>query len=220
MIIDIKIIVLLVVLLAGIVWFALRVREKNRKSLFYVLLRLAEEEMDTPLPELSIDAVQRRYQNTLSTLQRARKVAKTERELLQCKKAEKDLTDWRVQKVQSIDQNRLNRLLKQIRDEQNIDRKLALLFEARELILEGVLENERLEKIDGLIVHLYVKKARDGSAGLPGKKKYQIYEQIITQILNSGIDDAELNKMKELREFITEFEVLYKQFKKPGKESE
>ncbi len=205
-----------VVLIAVVAFtlFYLRIREKNRKALFYVLLNLTNEELETALPKKSVDAVQHRYEKLKGTVNKLHRLAHQNYEFALCKKLEKDLGSWRVQKIQEIYEQRLSTLLRQIHNETNSSRRLSLLYQARDLIKEGVLDDEILKKIDKWLVYTHIKQVRNKEQGLSSEMKYQLYEKAITEILNSGIEDAELEAIKEFKEFITDFEIMYKRLKK------
>ncbi|WP_456441641.1 hypothetical protein [Caldithrix abyssi] len=198
-------------------YFILKAKEKNRLALFRVLTHLAIEDMSQPLGRLELENVQRRYNLILDTLKKAQNVAKKPAEKVKCKKLLKDLNDWRLQQIQAIYQEKLNGLLKQYHQSEDINHKLALLFEARQLIKEGILRESPLKKIDNLIIRLYVMQARSLAEGQPEQKKYEIFEDCITKIFNSDIDDKELDESAEFRKLIDEFEILHRKFK--GKRS-
>lgn len=192
----------------------LRMREKNRKNLFVVLWNLAHEELNAPFPRLNVEAVQQRYTHLKETSEQLFRLARHNQEFAQCKSFEKSLAEWRVHKIQEIYQKRLDHLLKEVQNTHNPQRRLDLLYQARELVKEGILDNQLLEKIEKWIVYTHIKQVRNKEEGLSLEMKYQLYEEAITQILNSGIEDKKLEAMENFKEFITDFEIMYRRLKK------
>ncbi len=208
------------VLLAAGIFLAIRLKEKNRLALFQVLTHLAIEDMTKPLPRPTLDAVQRRYNLIHETLEEATRIARGNEEKEKCEKLLRDLGDWRLQQIQQIYQEKLNRLLQQYHRTDDLNRKLTLLFEARELITEGILPETPLKKIDNLIVRLYVTKARLLAQNQPEEKVYEIFEEYITKVLNSGIEDKELDESKEFRQLVDDFEKLHRKYKRKRSKTE
>ena len=132
----------------------------------------------------------------------------------------KDLSEWRIKQIQLIYQKKLNEILKKYHETPDINRKLALLFEARNLITEGILPEAPLKKIDNLILRLYVMKARLLAEDKKERERYEIYEEYITKVLNSGIEDRVMDESKEFRELIEDFEILHRKFKSKRPKSE
>lgn len=204
-----------IVLIVGVsIFFYLRVREKNRRNTFVVLRNLANEERDAPLPRLSVDAVQQRYERLKELAEQMFKLARSNHEFAQCKSFEKGLGEWRVLKIQEIYQKRFNHLIRQIQKEHHPQRRLDLLYQARDLIKEGVLDEHLLDKVEKWIVYTHIKQVRNKEQGLSAEMKYQLYEEAITNILNSGIEDEKLEAMEGFKEFITDFEIMYRRLKK------
>ncbi len=212
--ISIEFIIALLVVVISLILIFLKLKERNRLALFKVLIHLAVEDMTQPFTATSLDKIQKHYNKIHETLEEAQEIAKTPAEKKKCEKLLKDLSEWRLQQIQIIYQKKLNEILKKYHQTPDINRKLTLLFEARNLVLEGILPNAPLKKIDNLILRLYVMKAHILADGQPEEKRYEIFEEYVTKILNSGIEDSELDESKAFREFIKEFEVLYRKYKK------
>ncbi len=192
----------------------LKMREKNRKNLFVVLWNLAHEELNAPFDQLNVEAVQHRYAQVKDTVEQLFRLARNEQEFSRCKNFEKSLGEWRVRKIQEIYQKRLDRLLKEVQETHNPQRRLELLYQARELAKEAILDDQLLDKIDKWIVYTHIKQVRNKEEGLSLEMKYQLYEEAITKILNSGIEDEKLEAMENFKEFITDFEIMYRRLKK------
>ncbi len=220
MVVAIELIAGLAVLIALIVFVTLRIKEKNRLALFRVLVHLAIEDMSKPFSTLTLEAIQRRYNLIHETLERAQGVAKLPEEKTRCEKLLKDLSDWRIKQIQLIYQKKLNEILKKYHETPDINRKLTLLFEARNLITEGILPEAPLKKIDNLILRLYVMKARLLAEDKKERERYEIYEEYITKVLNSGIEDRVMDESKEFRELIEDFEILHRKYKGKRPKSE
>jgi len=220
MVVTIELIAGLAVLLVLIVFLTLKIKEKNRLALFRILVHLGIEDMSKPFSNLTIDAIQRRYNLIHETLERAQGVAKLPEEKTRCEKLLKDLSEWRIKQIQLIYQKKLNEILKKYHETPDINRKLALLFEARNLITEGILPEAPLKKIDNLILRLYVMKARLLAEDKKERERYEIYEEYITKVLNSGIEDRVMDESKEFRELIEDFEILHRKFKSKRPKSE
>lgn len=206
--------------IGGALLFYFRSREKSRKNMFVVLRKLAAEELEAPLPRLSVEAVQQRYEHLKSSVEQLFKLARKNHEFAQCKSFEKGLGEWRVRKIQEIYQQRLDRLLEQVRKERNSQKRLDLLYQARELAKEGILDNQLLNKIEKWIVYTHIRQVRNREVGLSLEMKYQLYEEAITKILNSGIEDEKLEAMDDFKEFITDFEIMYRRLKKSERKPE
>ncbi|MCD6377117.1 MAG: hypothetical protein J7L94_16450 [Caldisericaceae bacterium] len=220
MVVTIELIAGLAVLLVLIVFLTLKIKEKNRLALFRILVHLGIEDMSKPFSNLTLDAIQRRYNLIHETLERAQGVAKLPEEKTRCEKLLKDLSEWRIKQIQLIYQKKLNEILKKYHETPDINRKLALLFEARNLITEGILPEAPLKKIDNLILRLYVMKARLLAEDKKERERYEIYEEYITKVLNSGIEDRVMDESKEFRELIEDFEILHRKFKSKRPKSE
>jgi len=207
----------LLVVVILLIFLSLKIKERNRQNLFRVLIHLAIEDMSKSFSNPALEAVQRRYNLIHDTLEQAKGVARTAEEKAKCEKLLKELGEWRLKQIQVIYQKKLNQILKKYHETQDINRKLTLLYEARNLITEGILPEAPLKKIDNLILKLYVMKARLLAEGQPERKRYEIYEEYITKVLNSGIEDKEMDESKEFRDLVDEFEILHRKFK--GKRS-
>ncbi len=208
------------IILGGLTfYFWLRLRERSRRALFQVLTHLILEDMDAPVAP-SLEAIHQRYQKLSETLEKARLTARQAEEITKCEKLGHDISEWQIQKVQAIYKEKLEALLRLIKKENPIEEKLRYLFEARTLIQDGILEKHHLKKIDKLIVHLYVKKARTEADGLPEKQKLHLYDQTMEKILNCGIEDQELEQMEELKAFIKEYDDLFQKLTKTGNTKE
>ncbi len=210
-------ILIFLVVAIGLVFLYLRYREKTRQELFLVILNLAREEMAAELERMSLDAVQQRYEALKETLENLYRTARKDHEFALCKKFEKELGKWRVRKIQEIYNQRLNILLDKIKKEHNHRKRLNLLYQARDLIKEGVLDTERLNKVENWIVHAHIKDVRNREQGLSPEMKYKLYEEVITEILNSGISDELLENAADFKELITDFEILEKRLKRTRK---
>lgn len=220
MVFTIEIIAGLILLIASIVFLSLKIKERNRRALFQVLVHLAIEDMSKPFSTLTLETIQRRYNLIHETLERAQGVAKLPEEKTKSEKLLKDLSEWRLKQIQLIYQKKLNEILKKYHETPDINRKLTLLFEARNLITEGILPATPLKKIDNLILRLYVMKAHLLAEGKKERERYNIYEEYITKVLNSGIEDKVMDESKEFRELIEEFEILHRKFKSKRPKSE
>ncbi len=214
MIFNLGLMLAAILIAGGLLFFYLHLREKNRRNMFVVLRNLADEERDAPLPRLSVDAVQQRYERLKELAEQLFKLARSNHEFAQCKRFEKGLGEWRVSKIQEIYQKRFNRLLRQIQKEHQPQRRLDLLYQARDLIKEGVLDEHLLDKIEKWIVYTHIRQVRNKEKGLSPEMKYQLYEEAITKILNSGIEDQKLEAMENFKEFVTDFEIMYRRLKK------
>ena len=206
--------IVIILLLAIAVVFFLKMREKNRRNLYVVLWNLAHEELNAPFDRLNVEAVQHRYAQVKDTIEQLFRLARNEQEFARCKNFEKSLGEWRVHKIQEIYQKRLDRLLKEVQETHNPQRRLELLYQARELAKEAILDDQLLDKIDKWIVYTHIKQVRNKEEGLSLEMKYQLYEEAITKILNSGIEDEKLEAMENFKEFITDFEIMYRRLKK------
>ncbi len=203
-----------VVVIGTAVFLFVKIREKNRRNVFVVLWNLSQESLSEPLPRLSVEAVQKRYAHLKELSEQLFRLARTNHEFAQCKNFEKNLGEWRVHKIQEIYQSRLDHLLKEVQKTHNPKRRLDLLYQARDLIKEGVLDERLLDKIEKWIVYTHIKQVRNKEEGLSLEMKYRLYEEAITKILNSGIEDAKLEAMSDFKEFINDFEIMYRRLKK------
>lgn len=203
----------LMFLLTLFIVFSLKLKEKNRLALFKVLINLAIEDMGKPLPSFTVEALNQRYSIIKETIDHALGAAKLPEEKIKCNQLLKELNEWRIEQIQKIYKKRLNEILKEYRETADINRKLTLLFKARQIVSDGVLSDPPLKKIDTLILHLYVMKAHLLAKDKKEKERYDIYEKYITKVINSGIEDSVMDESKEFRELIKEFEVLHRKFK-------